>query len=188
MKKREEKSGREKRSIKQLSVHYYFFGGDPDKNIREYRYLEPVLICTAIHPLRWRECYFNEPHRTDIIGWTQNSNCREKEERVKQKKKKKKKEEKEEEEKKGPFHMVLTMGGVYTPRLRESQKKKKKREKNDSINRAVESAGSEVAAGHRWAASEHRSHQPSNSSRHYKLWRRKRSSRNKLGRPDHMTT
>ena len=44
--------------------------------------------------------------------------------------------------------MVLTMGGVYTPRLRESQKKKK-REKNDSINRAVESAGSEVAAGPR---------------------------------------
>jgi hypothetical protein len=29
------------------------------------------------------------------------------------------------------------------------KKKKKKREKNDSINRAVESAGSEVAAGHR---------------------------------------
>jgi hypothetical protein len=46
--------------------------------------------------------------------------------------------------------MVLTMGGVYTPRLRESQKKKKKTtHKHDSINRAVESAGSEVAAGHR---------------------------------------
>lgn len=42
--------------------------------------------------------------------------------------------------------MVLMMGGVYTPRLRENQKEeeKKKLGKNDSINRAAESAGSEV--------------------------------------------
>lgn len=44
------------------------------------------------------------------------------------------------------FQMVLMMGGVYTPRLRENQKEeeKKKLGKNDSINRAAESAGSEV--------------------------------------------
>lgn len=56
--------------------------------------------------------------------------------------------------------MVLMMGGVYTPRLRENQKEeeKKKLGKNDSINRAAESAGSEVVGPPLSWASEHRSH------------------------------